>query len=123
MLTQTREGAAEPEEGGVGLVTEWMLYGPDAVLPSAVQEFSGYTLRDTGRAGVSLGDQACPPRHGARWSVSVGPGAPSETPGALECPMGTRRPHPDTGRPGVPWGPGTRETLPLLGGILSESGK
>lgn len=123
MLTQTQEGAVEPEEGGARLVTARMLCGPDAVLPSVVQEFSGYTLRETGRAGVSLGDQVCPPRHGARWSVPGGPGAPSETPGSLECPSGTRRPHPDTGRPSVPWGPGTSETLPLLEGILSESKK
>lgn len=110
----------------------------------------------SGRAGVSLGDQACPPRHRARWSVHRGLGASSETPGTLECLSGTRRPHSDTGRAGashgdqacpprhgarwsVSWGPGaptqTRgslvsrgvqalsETLPLLGEILSESGK
>lgn len=137
MLTQTREVAAEPEEGGAGLVTARMFCGPDAVLPSAVQEFSGYNLRarwsvprgpgvstetrgtlecplgirrplrNTGHAGVSFGYQAPPLRHGARWSIPWEPGVPTETQGALECLVGTWRPHPDTGRAGVPWGPGT----------------
>lgn len=39
--------------------------------------------RDTEHAGVSLGDQAPPPRHRARWSVLQGPGAPTQTQGAL----------------------------------------
>ena len=124
--------------------------------PSCPRRFRSSVGTPSGRAGVSLGDQACPSRHGARWSVHRGLGAPSKTPGTLECLSGTRRPHSDSGRAGashgdqacpprhgarwsVPWGPGaptqTRgalvsrgvqalsETLPLLGEILSESGK
>ena len=99
MLTQTLEGAAEPEEGGVGLVTARMLYGPDAVLPSRFRNSVGTPSatrgalecssgtrrahRDTEHAGVSLGDQAPPPRHRVRWSVLRGPGAPTQTRGAL----------------------------------------
>ena len=39
--------------------------------------------RDTEHAGVSLWDQAPPPRHRERWSVPWGPGAPTQTRGAL----------------------------------------